>query len=246
MKEEKDRITILTEKYGDELKEKLLDPVFFVEEIIHGEDPNYKLTAYQKEWLDELEKNDRLNIMAFRSSGKSQLFFVDYPIFKMYTTPMWQGVITSRSYDQAKELLRRIRDTILQNKILKTSIPSNRDSEWSKTQVSLKNGARTWARPNTSSIVGLHVDFVGGDEIGYWKEMDVITKYIPPMLMAKGGKIAFVGTPTSEIDAIHELQKNKSYFSKTYAADRIDPKTGLTYWNLRYPKIPIADVRAGS
>ena len=67
MKEEKDRITILTEKYGDELKEKLLDPVFFVEEIIHGEDPNSL-----REFLNAIETQFRNSLKELGMSRKEK------------------------------------------------------------------------------------------------------------------------------------------------------------------------------
>jgi len=52
----------LKRKYGASLKEKLRDPAFFIEEIM-----GIKLTYFQKEWLDLVENNDYVSIMAFRT-----------------------------------------------------------------------------------------------------------------------------------------------------------------------------------
>ena len=66
-----------------------------------------------------------------------------------------------------------------------------------------------WSKPNSENLAGEHVDYVGGDETGDWKDMDIITKVIPPMVRSKDGIIAYIGTPKSEFDPLHQLKKNK-------------------------------------
>lgn len=242
------KIAELIENYGKkEAMEKLRDPVFFINEIIgftdqHGE-PS-KLTKYQEEWLRLVEEHNRLNLMAFRSSGKSETLLICYPIFKAFTTPKWQGIVVSNSLKQSVALLRRIREKILENEILRTSVPDSRDQSWSKTEIQLKNGSIIWSRPNSHNLVGEHVNWIGGDEIGYWKDMDVIEKVIPPMVLSKGGKVVFIGTPTSEVDAIHQLQKNGSYYSRVYPATAKDEETGQTLWQMRYPLVSMQKVKS--
>ena len=242
---EKSKMEKLIDKYGGELQKKLQDPVFFINEIIGFDKKPYKLTPYQGEWLRLMEDEDRLNLMAFRSSGKSEVLLIDYPIFKAFTIPKWQGIIVSNSLKQSTSLMRRIREKILQSEILRTSVPDTRDSSWSKTEIQLKNMSMMWSRPNNENLPGEHVDWIGGDEIGYWKDMNIITKVIPPMVRAKSGKIVYIGTPTSEVDAIHQLQKNQAYISKVYPANlrvTID-EVSKSLWEMRYPDIPIQKAR---
>ena len=237
----------LTEQHGENLKLKLSDPVFFINEIIglpsDKDGTPGKLTPYQKEWLDLLELGEaRLNLMAFRSSGKTELLFVDYPIFKAFTQKGWQGIITSKTEKQAISILRRIREKITMSDILRTAIPTGKSILWSKTELQLKNGSMIWSRPSNENLPGEHVDFIGGDEIGYWDNMDIITKVIPPMVLAKRGTVAFVGTPTSQTDAIHQLHKNPAYTSKMYPAT-MKWNDGKTLWEHRYPDNPMGSVR---
>jgi phage terminase large subunit-like protein len=235
------KIKKLVEKYGGKVREKLLDPIFFTNEIMGFESEPYKLTPYQEEWLRFMESHDRLNFMAFRSSGKTETMLIRYPIFKAFTVPKWQGIIVSNSLKQSTSVLRRVRELILGNEILRTSVPAGRDGLWSKTELQLKNGSMIWSRPNNENLPGEHVDWIGGDEIGYWRDMDIITKVIPPMVRAKNGKIVFIGTPTSQIDAIHELQKNKAFLSKSYPANlKVDDKS---LWEMRYPNLSIRKAR---
>jgi len=239
----KDYLKKLVEKYGAEAYEKLKDPVFFINNIIGFDAPPYKLTSYQEEWLRMIDKNDRLSIMAFRTSGKTESMLVDYPIFKAFTQSGWQGIIVSNSLKQSISVLRRAREKILGNELLRSSVPTGRNGLWSKTELQLKNGSMIWSRPSNENLPGEHVDFIGGDEIGYWRNMDIITKIIPPMVRAKNGKIVFIGTPTSKVDALHQLDKNKAFISKRYPANARDPETNKSLWSLRYPNITMSDAK---
>lgn len=239
----KEFIAKLVEKEGGGALDKLKDPVFFINNVIGFDLPPYKLTSYQEEWLRLLEKHDRLCFMAFRSSGKTESMLVDYPIFKAFTQTGWQGIIVSNSLKQSVSVLRRIREKILGNELLRSSVPSGRGGLWSKTELQLKNGSMIWSRPANENIVGEHVDFIGGDEIGYWREMDLINKQIPPMVRAKNGKLVFIGTPTSRVDPLHKLEKNEAYITKRYPANGRDPETNKTLWSLRYPDIPMSQAK---
>ena len=238
-----EKIKELLEKYGKDLKTKLNEPIFFINEIIGFNMEPFALTPYQEEWLNLVHKNDRINIMAFRSSGKTEAFLVDYPIFKAFTTPGWQGILVSNSLPQSVEIVRRIREKVVSSEILRTSIPDSKGASWSKTEIELKNGARIMSKPGNVNLAGYHVDYVGGDEIGYWTDMNIITKTLPPIVTAKQGKIVFIGTPTSEIDPIHQLMKNQAYISKAYPANMKD-SGGKTLWSMRYPTMSMSKKRA--
>ncbi len=239
-----EKIQKLIEKYGGDVKKKLKEPIFFINEIVGFESSvDSRLISYQEEWLELIENNTRLNLECFRSGGKTETILINYPIFKAFTQPGWQGILVSNSLKQSVSILRRIRNKIIDNDVLRTSIPAGRTGLWSKTELQLKNGSMIWSRPNNENLPGEHVDFIGGDEIGYWKNMDIITKVIPPMVLAKGGKVVFVGTPTSQIDAIHQLKKNKSYLSRSYPATARDPSSGKYLLELRYPNRKISDIK---
>jgi hypothetical protein len=229
----------LADKYGAELKKKLLDPVFFIENVIGEEGELLKLTPFQKEWIRLAEKYKRINLLAFRSSGKSEILMVCYPIFKAFVQSRSQTLVVSASQPQSSEILKRIRDRILFNEVLRSAVPSNRSSAWSKTELELKNGSRIISKSITSQIVGYHVDLIVCDEIGYYREHGVYETAVPPMVTAKDGTILCVGTPTSMVDLPHKLMKNKAYTSKIYPV-----KTkNSNLWKERYPDKDMAAKR---
>ena len=236
-----EKIAKLIEKYGAETYAKLKDPIFFINEIIGFEREPFKLTCYQEEWLNLLSTNDRINIAAFRSSGKTETLLVDYPIFKAFTQTGWQGIITSNSQKQSISILRNIREKIIGNEILRTSIPSAKEGLWSKTELQLKNGSIIWSKVRNENLPGEHVDYIGNDETGYEKDMDVVTKIIPPMVVAKKGIVVWIGTTVSKIDVIHQLKKNPSYLTKWYPANL--KFEGKTLWEWRYPSVPMSKIR---
>ena len=226
----------LVDTYGSELYEKLQNAAFFIENVI-----GLKMTSYQKEWLELAEKNKRLNLSAFRSSGKTEVLLVLYPIFKAFQTKNYQIMIVSSSLPQSTEVLKRIKDRLMDNELLRTAIPSGREATWSKTEIELKNGSRIFSKTCTDSIRGYHVDKTVCDEIGEYRDHDIFFNGITPIVTAKDGSIICVGTPKSQIDLIHKLQEepySNLYISKVYAANGKDTN-GKTYWENRYPKIPM-------
>ena len=236
-----EQISKLVEKYGAEVYNKLREPIFFINEIIGFDSEPHKLTPYQEEWVNLVENNDRLNIAAFRSSGKTETFLVDYPIFKAFTQSGWQGIVTSHTQKQSIAVLRRIREKILGNEILRTSVPSGKQGLWSKTELQLKNNSMIWSKVRGESLPGEHVNYIGNDEIGYDKTMEVITKIIPPMVLAKRGKVVFIGTTVSKVDPIHQLKKNPAYLTKWYPANL--KYNGKHLIEIRYPSKTIHEIK---
>lgn len=199
-----------------------------------GEDEVYDINIPNKHWFVA-------EGLVVHNSGKTETAFVRYPIFKAFTKANWQGIVVSKSLPQSTEIIKRIKQRIIENDILRTSIPDTRSATWSRTELELKNGSRIMSKPANVNLAGYHVDWIGGDEIGYWEDMDVLTKTLPPIVRARNGQIVFSGTPTSETDPIHQLMKNPAYKVKVYPANlKVDDKF---LWDIRYPKIPIKQAR---
>jgi len=214
------------------------DPVYFIEEVINLSEPKLKLSPYHKEWLGFAFKYRRMSLMAFRSSGKTELLFVCYPIFKAFTCPGWQGIVTSNSERQAVDILRRIKQRIESNPILKTSIPRTRGDTWSKTEIVLSNGSWIASKPYNPNLRGYHVDWIGMDEMGEYRDHEILKKVIIPMLRAKKGSLIGVGTPTSELDLLHSIEKDdffRSFKTERYPAE--GEKGNL--FNVRYPDVEV-------
>lgn len=216
------------------------DICYFIEKIVNLTEPKINLLPYHKEWFELVKKHKRLSLMAFRSSGKSELFFVLYPIWRAFTQPNFQGILVSNSEKQAIRLLRRIKQRIESNPVLSTSIPSSRSDSWSKTELTLSNGSWIGSKPYNENLRGEHVDFIGADELGEYKDYEILKKVCLPMLRAKGGNFVGVGTPTSELDLLHTIEKEDFFRSfKTARYPAITPTKN--YFEQRYPNTKIVD-----
>ena len=209
------------------------DIVAFVNEAIFQ--GKYRLTPYQEEWATLVQAYRRLSLMAFRSSGKSEFFFVCYPLWKAITTPGWQGLLVSNSEEQAKTLIKRMKAYVQSNPILRTAMPKSRIDAWSKTEITLNNGSWIGSKPYTENIRGYHVDFVGLDEVGTYRDHTIFKEAIIPTVRAKGGSIVCIGTPESEVDLLHRLENDtdfKAFFTGRYPAES-DERGNL--FHIRYP-----------
>jgi hypothetical protein len=220
----------LIDEYGTGLKEKLDDPVFFIEEVIY-KPKGWTLFNYAKEWLRICQKYKRVNITAFRSSSKTETLLIAQAIWRAFRQKNFMGAIISASLPQSTEVLKRIKMAILDNEVLRTSIPSGKASAWSKTEIEFKNGSRILCKPYNDNIRGYHLDWVGLDEIGEYRDHDILMAAILPTLVAKNGDVNAIGTPTSKIDLIHKLRDNKAWYSKIYPAYTTD----YNLFKERYP-----------
>jgi len=211
------QLSELLKKYGPELKEKVRDPVFFVREVIF-KPRGWHLPEYGEEWLQLCQKHKRTNFLAFRTSGKTEILLVCQAIHRAFCKRGFEGIIISNSLQQSVDVMRRIRDTVLENELLRTAVPSNKSSSWSKTEVEFKNKSLIRCKPYNENVRGLQVDWVGMDETGTYRDHDILKYAITPIVMAKNGDINGIGTPMSKIDLPHKLRENKAWLSKIYPA----------------------------
>lgn len=188
------------------------DPVYFIENIIYKEQ-GWKLTSFQKEWLRLIEEKNRVCFMAFRASGKTRQLFVHYFLWKAFTNPTTQYLIISKTLPQAIEVLKDIRITVLTNPILKTMIPSNRSQSWSRTELEFANHSRILSKAYNDNVRGLHVNGLGCDELGEYQDHEILRKAVLPTIRAKRGFFVGVGTPKSELDLLHEIERDPGFSS---------------------------------
>lgn len=195
-----------------ELTKVKTDVIYFIEEVLYA-DTGYKLTGFQKEWLRLIEEKRRVCFMAFRTSGKTRQLFVNYFLWKAIVNPKTQYLILSKTLPQAIEVLKDIRITVLTCPMLKSLIPHNRAQTWSRTEIEFSNHSRILSKAANDNIRGLHVDGVGCDELGEWQEHDVLKKAVLPTLRAKKGFFVGVGTPKSELDLLHVIERDPGFSS---------------------------------
>lgn len=221
----------LTKEYGRDLFIKLKDPVFFIKNIIRGSE-KIGMTPYQEEWIRLQQQYKRLNIWAFRSSGKTKTFIIDDAIFKAFTISGFKGVITAPSLPQSIGILKEVRDCIMTNEVLSTAVPSDKSMLWTKTHIELKNRSQIMCRPYSERVRSLHVNWVWADEGGEYQSSETFLGAFMPIVRAKDGGMTVLGTVKHSLDLLHKLRDNKEWETRIYPANL--PYQGKTLWEWRY------------
>lgn len=207
----------LIQEHGEDLKKKLKNPLFFIKELIFK--PNdWDMPQYCKEWIKLCYKHKRLNLTAFRSSGKTEVVLIDQAIHRAFCRKDWEGIIVSYTMSQSTEVLKRIRNTVMGSDVLRDSLASGRFDEQNKTTITFKNGSRIRCMPYTDKIRMNHVNWIGLDEVGLYKDHDLMKSAVTPAVNAREGIIHCIGTPKSKQDLIHALRENSAYKNKIYPA----------------------------
>jgi len=209
------------------------NPVYFIENII-----GIKLVEYQKEWLRIAESKRKVCFMAFRSSGKSSQLFVNYVLFKAITNPKTQYLVISKTLPQAREILSNMRITVLSNPLLKQAIPKARNLSWSKTEIEFSNHSRILSKAYNENVRGWHVHGVLIDELGEMEDHEVLKKAVFPTIIANKGFFIGAGTPKSELDLLHEIERDPAF--KYIHFDRY-PAEGVkgNLFEQRYPDLKV-------
>jgi phage terminase large subunit-like protein len=220
-----------------DMKKVISDPCYFIEAVIYA-GTGYKLTPYQKEWLMISKARRRVTFMAFRTSGKSRQLFCHYFLWNAITRPNTEYILLSKTLPQAVELLKTVRMTLLSTPALKSLIPKNRAQTWSRTEIEFSNNSRILSKTANDNVRGMHVNGVGADELGEWQDQTILRDAILPTLLSKRGFFIGVGTPRSELDLLHAIERDPGYSSiyfDRYPAE--GPKGNL--FEQRYPGLKI-------
>jgi len=169
-------------------------------------------------------------------------FYFDfaYPIWKAAYLPGGRGYIFSATQDQAVRILEDIKEEIESNPKLAFLNPKNKARNWSKTQITLANGHKIYARGYGTKIRGAHPDWIvvddGLNDEDAYSEL-VRTKHIDYFYTAitnmvnPGGQVIVVGTPFHAADLYADLSTNKRYCYRKYAARDAE---GKALWPERF------------
>jgi hypothetical protein len=233
----------------DVLEELMLrtDLGYFAERIL-----NMEVVGHHREWSNLVAKHDRIAINAPRDHGKSFFFCFAYAIWRAYyrwipdvpaefksipRQPL--GYIFSNTQEQAIAHLELIKQELESNPKLQHLVPTVK-TVWSKKEIKLANGAIIRARGWGVGVRGAHPGWIVGDdvlgeenlysEVIRKKERDYMFSAVTNMIVPRG-QVVVVGTPFHSEDLYAELQRNKAYFFKRYAA--LNEK-GEALWPTRY------------
>ena len=201
-----------------------LDYIFFAEHVL-----GFDISDYHREWYELAEKYTRLCIVAFRGSGKTY-FFAGYHLWKAIFQGPRETLIISKTENQAKKVLKIIKNMIMDNEILKQFSPDSRDLVWRATELELSNGSLFLCKPYNENIRTWHPDDILLDELGEYEDKSIYWTAVLGAIQIKMGRVTGIGTKKSESDLLAELQENDEYFSKEYPVET----KGVALWKQKY------------
>jgi len=201
-----------------------IDYIYFAEHVL-----GFDVAKYHKEWTELTEKFQRLCIISFRGSGKTN-WFCGYMVWRAIFREGFSCLTVSHNFDEAKRLLKIVRNMILDNELLKDFAPEGRNQSWRATEITLKNGSVFYAKTYGEGMRGLRIDLAFFDEAGQYNDKSIFWTAAVPVVQLNRGRIIVSGTRKSPIDLLGELSENSEYFSKEYPAE----KDGKALWSQKY------------
>jgi len=205
-----------------------IDYIYFAEHVL-----NFQIADYHREWLELAEKHTRLNIIAYRGSGKTY-FFSGYYLWKSIFQGPRQTLIISNRETQAKEVLKVIKGYLQENELLKQFVPESREATWKATELELVNQSKFYCKPYNESVRTWHPDDVLCDEIGEYEDKSVFYTAVLGTVQLKRGNVIGIGTPKSAADLLSELKENSEYMCQEYPAEQ----DGKVLWPQKYTMLP--------
>lgn len=206
----------------------------------------YDFPAHFNEWAKLLYSKDRLLMVASRDHGKSTFLSKVYPIAQCIAKPGVEILIISYSENQVVKLITGIKDLFEKKELINTLVPRNREEDWSKTALKLRNGSRIDSLTFGTSGRGGHYDIILVDDpvkdfggMDPDDQEDYFLRAIVPMCKPDG-QIIVTGTFVYENDLIERLQKNRAYHCVEYPAIS---KDGKALWPERWPLEQLAKRR---
>ena len=201
-----------------------LDYCYFAEHVL-----GFVISDYHRKWFDLAEKFKRLDIMAFRGSGKT-FFFCGYFIWKAIFGKGLNFLIVAHRDENSMFVLKIIRNIVSNNEYLKEFMPKSRDSSWRARELSFVGGATFYCKTYGEGVRGLRIDFVLCDEAQEYEDKSLFWTDISPVVQLNLGNIIVIGTAKSPVDLLHELEDNEEYYSSRYPAER----DGVALWRQKY------------
>jgi len=200
------------------------DYLYFAEHVL-----GFEIADYHREWLDLAEKFKRIVIIAFRGSGKTY-FFAGYYLWKSIFQEKRETLIISKTDMQAKQILKVIRNMLVDNEILKQFVPEAREAIWKATELELANKSIFYCKTYSENVRSWHPDDVMCDEIGEYEDKTIYYTAVLGTVQLKRGNVTCIGTPKTAVDLLAELKNNSEYMCKEYPAEI----QGKPIWPQRY------------
>ena len=226
----------------------------FIKEVL-----GLQVEWFHKEWLELIEENDFVSLLAPRGHGKSTIIGA-YVIWRILQDPNIRILQVTINQDKAGEMMSFVQSALLTNDKIKDIWGELKNpTEWSKSaiRVAKRSPGPPHKEPTlsvvgvTSSMVGGHYDLIILDDVTDAKNSrtehrrrDLVNWYnmtLLPML-EPDGKIISIGTKWHELDIHSYFQKQDRYTNKRYVAI-LDEEKGEVLWPERWTFQKLMEVK---
>ncbi|MDI6788781.1 MAG: hypothetical protein QME51_10460, partial [Planctomycetota bacterium] len=192
-------------------------PFFFVDVL------GLDFKAHHKDWEKLAKVESHLLIECARDHGKSFMWAVGYPLWKM-TFKQMDVLIVSYSLSQVIELTSRIKRYLENNDFFMKVLPRDYRDTWTKTNMRLANGSTIRGESFGSSVRGGHYNLIIVDDpikdyAGMSRE-DQLNFFYSVLLPAlkPGGQIIIDGTPIEYGDLLETIETNTQFVTRKFPA----------------------------
>jgi len=215
-----------------------LDPIYWIEKV-----SGYTLTWFAKEWINAMQTNGKVNLIAFRGSSKTEIMAVWYTLWLMWHKTNLEILITGHARDHAWKIMARIKDHIDNNELLIKLKPDTKEDTWNKEYMTTTTRCNIYTRAYKPTIAGLRTDYIIVDESSKCNDDESYSTFhrvIEGTGHLRNAKELCMTTPESPIDLCYELKKNNYW--KTFEVKILDEE-GNSNWDEMYPVNKIKEMR---
>ena len=191
------------------------------------------IQPFHEKWANLFKSNKRTCILAPRTSGKTLVLGVLFPLWIAFYEEGKHFLIISSNLNNSKDIVRNIRSYINTNELLGTLCSKGeREGSWTKTQIVTSTNCMIQCRAFSGNVRGSHTSYLLVDESGTFTDIDIYRRVIVPVVNAANGNICAIGTKEHSMDLLGDLEKNSEYVYESYSAIK---ENGKPLWESRFP-----------
>lgn len=202
-----------------------LDLGLWARRVIQDYDDHTKgmpIANFHEEWLNLVNQNKRLTMVAPREHWKTSIFGIVYPTWLMFFHENLDLLFVSHSFDEGIKIMDGLKETIYDNELLQKLMPSQKYFSWHKRQINTSTRCMAEVKAYTEKVRGSHPNYLFCDEASKYRGDDIFYGAIMPCVNLKNGTLVLAGTPDSEVDLLAQLDESKGFTKKIYRAYIID------------------------
>lgn len=185
---------------------------FFAENVLYEASSGEQIfiKPFQEEWVQAVEKNQRVIIEAGTGSSKTETIGAMYVVWKMFLEKNKSILLLAKSRDQAtSNILSRIKRYIENSELLVNMLmPEDRRRCWNVEEIETANGCRCKNVPYNDRIRGFRADLIICDEIDSYEDTNIFFEHVLSRLNPTS-RLVGISTPTGATKIIGQLKERQ-------------------------------------